>query len=202
MFTLDPDSDSVSFEIIGSNVSQVASFGSDTNSSFLKIYASDPGSNMGFVMGTSNIDPETPVFSIGQLTPSGYANCNICISNNLIGIGTTNPSYTLHIEGKVYAADTITAYSDVTMKTNIENIRNALDKVNQLRGVSYNRIDTNERQIGVIAQEVQKIIPEVVSESTNGLSVAYGNMIGLLIEAVKELTTEVRSLKDHQRMQL
>jgi hypothetical protein len=202
MFSLDPNPDSVSFEVIGSNVSQVATFGSDTNSSFLKIYANDPGSNTGFLMGTSNVDVSTPVFNIGQINENGMANCNICISNNNIGIGTMNPVYMLHIEGKVYAADTITAYSDIRMKKNVENISNALEKVGKLRGVTYDRIDTNERQLGVIAQEVQAVLPEVVSESYNGLSVAYGNMVGLLIEAVKELTAEVKVLRTHQQMQL
>ena len=76
----------------------------------------------------------------------------------------------------------------------------------QIRGVTYNRndIEGNPRQTGVIAQEVEKVLPEVISEDNNGIkSVAYGNMISLLIEAIKELKeenkllrAEIESLKD------
>ncbi len=64
-----------------------------------------------------------------------------------------------------------------------------------MRGVEYTRKDTGERQIGVIAQEVQAVMPEVVTNTNNGLSVAYGNMVGILIEAIKELKTEIHCLK-------
>lgn len=199
MFFVDTSPDNATFEIIGSNISQVATFGSDTDSSFLKIYALDPGSNVGFLMGTSNVDISTPVFNIGQIGLNGIANCNITIKDNNIGIGTNSPVYTLHIEGKLYASDSITAYSDIAIKTNVCDISNALETVHKLRGVTYDRKDTHERQIGVIAQEVRKILPEVVTETQNGLAVAYGNMVGLLIEAVKELSNEVNALKLQQR---
>ena len=68
-----------------------------------------------------------------------------------------------------------------------------LDKVNALRGVSYTK--DGENSIGVIAQEVQKVIPEVVQDNEEYLSVAYGNLVGVLIEAVKELSAEVEALK-------
>lgn len=208
MFVLDPAIDSPSFEIIGSNVSQVATFGSDTSSSFLKIYANDPGSNVGFLLGTSNVSSNIPSFSIGQIGLDGSAGCNIIIVNNYVGIGTANPEYTLHIEGKMYAADSITSYSDIAVKTNVYTITDALHKVESIRGVQYTRKDTGEQQIGVIAQEVQQVIPEVVANTANGLSVAYGNMVGLLIEAVKELKLQVNTLQDDihtlklQQMQL
>jgi len=63
-----------------------------------------------------------------------------------------------------------------------------------LRGVEYDRIDSGDHQIGVIAQEVEKIIPEVVyGDETK--SVAYGNLVGLLIEAIKEQQKEINELK-------
>jgi hypothetical protein len=90
----------------------------------------------------------------------------------------------------------ITANSDASLKENIEIIPSALEKVCSLRGVEYNRIDlSGERQIGVIAQEVESIIPEVVYENEGIKSVAYGNLVALLIEAIKELKSEVDQLK-------
>ncbi len=94
----------------------------------------------------------------------------------------------------------VTAFSDERLKENIETIPNALDKVCQMRGVTFNRTDFDgEKQMGVIAQEVEKIIPEVVKEDDSEdkiKSVAYGNMVGLLIEAIKDLKNEVDELKN------
>ena len=89
--------------------------------------------------------------------------------------------------GNFVATGNVTAYSDERLKENVSTIENALDKVSQLRGVEYTRKDTQERGIGVIAQEVEEIIPEVISSNIDGYKgVAYGNLVGLLIEAIKE----------------
>jgi hypothetical protein len=94
----------------------------------------------------------------------------------------------------------ITAYSDERLKENVEVITNALGKVCAIRGVTYNRkdIENKGRQAGVIAQEIQRVLPEVVithDDEMGTLSVAYGNIVALLIEAIKELKTEVDNLK-------
>ena len=80
------------------------------------------------------------------------------------------------------------------LKTNIKTIDNALDKTLKLRGVEFDRTDRVDHQIGVIAQEVEKIIPEVV-HGDETKSVSYGNLVGLLIEAIKELKKEIDDLK-------
>jgi hypothetical protein len=87
--------------------------------------------------------------------------------------------------------------SDEKLKTNIKTIENGLKKVLQLRGVEYDRIDIDSHQIGVIAQEVEQIVPEVVSTNseTGTKSVAYGNLVGVLIEAIKDLKVEISELK-------
>ena len=74
---------------------------------------------------------------------------------------------------------------------------NALDKVKSLKGVYFNKIGIDGRSIGVIAQDVLQVLPEAVRTDTNGyLSVTYGNMVGLLIEAIKELSAEIDKLKN------
>ena len=85
--------------------------------------------------------------------------------------------------------------SDIKLKRNIKTIDNALDKVLQLRGAEYDRIDKdNQHEIGVIAQEVEKIIPEVVhGEDTK--TVSYGNMVAVLIEAIKEQNEVINKMK-------
>ena len=100
--------------------------------------------------------------------------------------------------GNTTSIGNVTAYSDIRLKKDIELIPDALDKVCALRGVTYERIDSGERQTGVIAQEVQAVLPEAVMTMTDEqqtLSVAYGNLVGLLIEAIKELKAEVDVLK-------
>ena len=101
--------------------------------------------------------------------------------------------------GNFTASQNVTAYSDIKLKDNIDIITQPIEKVKALRGVSYNRNDVpgNPRQVGVIAQEVEKVLPEVVSynEETDTKSVAYGNMVGLLIEAIKEQQEQIEALK-------
>ena len=108
--------------------------------------------------------------------------------------GSWQDELTLSNAGNLTATGNVTAYSDARLKTDIKTIDNALDKVTKLRGVSYKKLDTQAQEIGVIAQEVQNVVPEVVHDGAY-LSVAYGNLVGLLIEAVKELKTELDTHK-------
>lgn len=89
----------------------------------------------------------------------------------------------------------ITAFSDAKLKTDVETISNALEIVENLRGVRYTKIATGTRGIGVIAQETQPHVPEVVHDSDGTLAVSYGNMAGLFIESDKELAKMNRALK-------
>ena len=85
------------------------------------------------------------------------------------------------------------------VKTNIEVIPDALEKVKKLSGYTFNRTDTKHevKQTGVIAQEVMEVLPEAVNgDDEGGYSVAYGNMAGILIEAIKEQQTQIEDLND------
>ena len=98
--------------------------------------------------------------------------------------------------GNIVADGNITAFSDVRLKDNIETIENGLAKVNELRGVSYSK--DNKKSIGVIAQEVEKVLPEIVitGKTEEKLkSVDYGRLTAVLIEAVKELSARVKELE-------
>lgn len=112
------------------------------------------------------------------------------------------------LSSNIWCRNNITAYSDIRVKENIEVIENAMDKINAIRGVTFTRndaSDTKRRHAGVIAQEIQKVLPEVIEENaSNGhLSVAYGNIVGLTIEGLKEhdkiikqQAEEIKQLKD------
>lgn len=102
----------------------------------------------------------------------------------------------ISVSGSVTATGDITAYSDVRLKTDIETITGALDRVRKLRGVTFSRRETGNRGVGLIAQELASIVPEAVMTHEDGLlSVAYGNLVGVLIEAVKDLADKVERLE-------
>lgn len=102
----------------------------------------------------------------------------------------------ISVSGSIAATGDITAYSDARLKTDIETITGALDRVRKLRGVTFSRRDTGNRGVGLIAQELALIVPEAVMTHEDGLlSVAYGNLVGVLIEAVKDLADKVERLE-------
>lgn len=101
---------------------------------------------------------------------------------------------TVDQSGNVTANGNVTAYSDRRLKTNIEPITNALSKVCALTGVYFDR--DGKRGLGLIAQDTQKVVPEVVQENKKYLSLAYGNLVGLLVESIKELKAEIETLKN------
>ena len=117
-------------------------------------------------------------------------------SNSLTIYDSSNSTKLLDLDnnGNLVATLNVTAYSDIRLKDNIRTIANGLDKTLRLRGVSYDR--NGVAGVGVIAQEVKEILPEVVVVGQDGLlSVAYGNIVGVLIEAIKDLKKEVDDLK-------
>ena len=98
--------------------------------------------------------------------------------------------------GNFTASGDVTAYSDESLKRNIQTIDGALGRVEAIRGVTFDRIADGSTSVGVVAQELEAVLPEAVKTDENGLKhVAYGNITGLLIEAVKELSAKVEELK-------
>lgn len=127
----------------------------------------------------------------GSVAWDGSANATLTVNiSSIIG--------NLNVQGSITATNDVTAFSDAVLKKDIEPITDALNKVNRIRGVTFTRLDMEEgqRYAGVIAQEIEEVLPEVVREGLNGLrTVAYGNIVSLLIEAIKELSQEVKTLK-------
>ena len=112
--------------------------------------------------------------------------------NDDIKVQTTNTG--VDITGDLVASGDVTAYSDERLKRNIETIQNPIDIVNCLRGVSFEK--DGRSSIGVIAQETEDFLPEVVHTDNEGMkSVAYGNITGLLIEAIKDQQKTIEELQ-------
>ena len=132
--------------------------------------------------------------------------------NHVTASGHISGSYTSHLtmgqissSGDIVAEGDVVAYnsSDIRLKDNIQVIQGSLDKIDGIRGVEF---DWNEKSpgwarerghdVGVIAQEVEKVLPEVVVERKSGyLGVDYKRLIPLLVESIKELKQEVENLK-------
>lgn len=119
------------------------------------------------------------------LRPGGIA-----VSTGQVSIASTG---NVTVNGDLTATGTITASSDRRLKKNIRPIKGALGIVKELRGVRFTRRKVNTKSIGLIAQEVEKILPELVHEQDGMKSVAYGNIVAVLIEAVKELAAKVEA---------
>jgi hypothetical protein len=124
------------------------------------------------------------------------SNADFKIKGNDDGAGITALTIDMSEAGAATFNNDVTAFSDERLKDNIQTIPDALDKVMQMRGVLFTRIDddTEKECTGVIAQEIEKIMPQVVREKEYK-SVAYGNLVGVLIEAIKELKAEIEELK-------
>jgi len=115
-------------------------------------------------------------------------------SGNL-GIGTTSPSYKLHVVGDIYATGNVTAYSDVRNKKNLKTIEDPVSKIEKINGYTYEK--DGIAYTGLVAQELLEVLPEAVSGSEElGYGIAYGNMAGIFVEAIKELNSKIKALEN------
>jgi hypothetical protein len=161
------------------------------------------GSTQDWIMdqyGTTSSDARLRIFA-----GSSEMNGLIIKENGFIGLGTIAPSVRLQVSGDIIA-NSIAGSSDARFKTNVTPIINPLQKVLALRGVNFDwkttefpaRSFSENRSVGFIAQEVEKILPEVVQTENNAegyKSVQYDKVVALLVEAIKEQQTQIDSLK-------
>lgn len=182
----------------------VASFVAGTNQS---IYIASSGNvAIGTTSAIRTLNVQGDINFSGNIFQNnnifGYwGTCNLCLYNIgcNVGIGMTNPAYSLDVIGTIRASGEVFAYSDAKLKTNVQPIQNALNTIDILNGVTYNRIDLSGKPgIGLIAQQVNEVLPEVVSyeQNTDTMSIAYGNLVGLLIEGIKELRGIVKKQEE------
>ena len=150
----------------------------------------DGGTQFGaLINSSSNFVVQSSVSDADMLfkgSDGGSTITALTLDMSAAGAATFNDSIT--------AGADITAFSDMRIKHDIQTIEGALAKVSDMRGVYFKR-NNGEAGTGVIAQEIENILPEVVKDGEYK-SVAYGNMVGILIEAIKELKAEVEKLKE------
>ena len=143
--------------------------------------------------------------TLADLGYTGDTNANYITNNNQLTNGAGYTTYTANQSVNTTSSptfSTVTAAnfnttSDATLKTNVETLQGSLDKVKALRGVSFDWKATSVPDIGVIAQEVEEVLPELVNINDNGIkSVKYSNIVGVLIEAIKEQQVQIDALKE------
>lgn len=132
---------------------------------------------------------------------SQWSNSNnfVYILGSNVGIGLSNPSYPLHVSGDIYSSANITSFSDCNFKTNINRIENTLSKLDKVSGYTYTRTDISDETVytGLLAQEIEQILPEVICKDHNGyLSISYGHMAGFFVETLKALKQELKEVRD------
>lgn len=170
------------------------------------------GSNLtGITASSARISISTSVVEspqyVGFLSTSSGVTTSILASGDLtyipssgnLGIGTTLPTSKIHVIGDIYISGILTATdinsaSDIKLKTNIKSFENALDKIVYINGVTFNWIENNAKSAGIIAQDVEKVFPELVNDG-ECKTVNYNGLIGVLVESVKELKQEIEYLK-------
>ena len=157
------------------------------------IYLKDDGTQFGEFQNTSG----NLIIKSGTTTAATFSGANVTFAGTLAS-GAISTGSTITATGNITSSGTVTgaevtATSDMRLKSDIKTIDNALNKVCDLRGVYYTM--DGEAGTGVIAQEIENILPEVVKDGEYK-TVAYGNIVGVLIEAIKELRNEVKELKE------
>ncbi len=201
--TLELDSDvaNINGNMLATHVST-----NSMNSTSISLYMpTDAGASLSnFTMPGTIADAYWASNMLASGSLGGSVGSNIRTSNIGIGLAlSSNIEYPLHIETanngiSLFARYDIVALSDARVKTDLQPIEEALSKVKSLTGYTFTRSDTESaiRQCGVIAQDLQKVLPEAVYkiDDSDLLTVAYGNVISLLINAIKELDEKVTAL--------
>lgn len=180
-----------------STISQLNVTGVITASTFV-----GDGSGLTGVASTDNIQTATSAKFLSNVNVSGITTLNTAIVGSAVSIsaGALDGGRTVRILGEnlnvlgIATAQDFDSLSDINFKENISTVHNALETVGQLRGVSFNWKESGEPSYGVIAQEMENVLPELV-HGDDPKRVNYNGIIGVLIEAVKELKAEVDNLK-------
>ena len=124
-------------------------------------------------------------------------NQNVNATNSIIINYDTTFNSNISVLNNIYLSGTILSISDCNLKTNINKIENSLDKIETISGYTYKRTDTGKMETGLIAQEVIRILPEVINYNTNNnYTISYGNMCGILVECIKELNEKIKILNN------
>ena len=150
----------------------------------------------------SSINNTPFITCIANDKPNTLEVINVCIGSNisrngyLFNVeGNSFFSSNIYVQSNVFAFGTIGNVSDIRIKENLTIINNPIDKIDKINGYIYKRKDTGKIESGLVAQEVLKILPEVVNMNNDYYNISYGNLSGLLVEGIKELNNRLKSIE-------
>ena len=137
-----------------------------------------------------------PILDDTSNNSTAYINFTYANTGTLSTIYSSSTKLTYNPSSGTLSATVHASTSDATLKENIVTITDALDKVEKLRGVTFNWKDNGLNSMGLVAQETEKVFPESVITKDDGIkTINYDSIIGVLVEAIKELKSEVEELK-------
>lgn len=180
-----------------------AAFGNGTSANSFCEFVIGQYNKLVVVGSTHNWVSTDRIFTIGNGTALVPSDAMVVLKSGRVGLGVSAPTVQLDVNGDVKAV-TVTQTSDIRFKKDISTIDNALDKALHLRGVYYNwRVDefadkkfSKDHQLGFLAQEVERVLPELVFTDSNGYkSVDYARLTAVLVEAIKEQQKIIAELK-------
>jgi hypothetical protein len=139
----------------------------------------------------------TGVLTATSTTGTNAAYTGFVSATNITGVNVsvtgTIKAASVSVSGNINAAGEIASQSDERLKSNIKIISGAVDKVKNLQGVTFTFKADNRPSTGLLAQDVQNVMPEAVTQNGDYLYVSYGNLLGLIVEAIKELDKKIIS---------
>ena len=141
--------------------------------------------NVGYV-GINTLFPQSNLHVVG----------NVLIAGTTSNIGNSYFGQNIEVFGNAVAHGNNVTDSDRRIKSDLVQIDNALEKVKKLTGYTFTNIQSGMRNTGLVAQDVLEVLPEAVYQEGKYLGLAYGNIMGLIVEAIKDLSTEIQSIKD------
>ena len=185
--------------IVARDASGNFSAGTITAASFVK----SGGTSSQFLKADGSVDSNTYLTSSStsvtddtSTDATRYIAFTSSTSGSISGVNVSSTNLQFNPLSGNLAATQFTSLSDATQKTNVRPIENPIEITKQLDGVRFDWINNNKPSLGLIAQEVEKVLPELVETNSDGIkSVSYSNMVGLLVEAIKEQQIRIEELE-------
>jgi hypothetical protein len=187
------------------NITAASSY---ANSGFITANSAASYGNSGFLVANSSASYANSAFSKANNALTAASNTATSVQFGSLGVGTAASGTT----GEIRATNEVTAYysSDSRLKENVQTIENALDKLRQLNGVMFDWTDevilqrggedgyfVRKHDTGLIAQQVEEVLPEVVADRQDGYkAIKYEKMAGLIIQGINELSDEIKIIKE------
>jgi len=173
--------------------------GTHTGTSAYKLSVDSSGNIIETAIGAGAVDGSGTTNYVTKWTDGDtIGNSVVRDDGTNVGIGTTGNGYKLRVQGNVYISGTLTEASSIAIKENIETYSPSLEKINKIRPVRYNKKKSKRKEVGLVAEELAEMFPELVETDKDGKpsGVNYSRAVAVLLHGFKELYKEVKELKE------